>query len=406
MLRALLLSFILCVCSISFGQERDTISIKNGIEKPSLLSTHHFGMFSARIHQNFKIAPPKKSSFRFSMESGNNFHPFVETYLPKDETVRQELSQVIWYNRRFTFVDQATTPAEYMNIVIDAVYKGFRFDFNTKIAENHELGITLRTYLVTKGNYPFSLFTSDQSLEWFHSNIAGGEDPFGRKFYGLNQVNVKYTDRNGRVLELQNGDFIFSGIELNHFYYPEFLSNHEKNIYVNMGTHMGLNTSKFNPSIDIGFSSNVIKKWLLKSNNELRFGFGAGVLRKNLINFKDVIDLGNNQFLGSLEGMLEFTKYTAQGNYHSFGINYMFQTRYNKKREASYYYLIGLWSQIHSGWQNGIEKLYQNLSSWNFIYTYGKHNYQISIYLKEDLRLNNAPDVQTGISVKIPIKKL
>jgi hypothetical protein len=404
MLRALLLTFILCVSSISFGQEKDSIPLKNGIDKPSLLSTHHFGMFSARINQNFKMAPPQKSTLRFSMESGNNFHPFVEAYLPKDEAVRQQLSQIVWYNRPFTFVDQATTPAEYMNIIIDAVYKGFRFDFNTKISDNHELGITLRSYLVTKGNYPFSLFTSDESLEWFHSNIAGGEDPFGRKFYGLNQVNVKYTDRNGRVMELKNGDFIFSGIEFNHFYYPTFLSNPTKNIQVNLGSHIGVNTSKFNPSIDIGFSSNLVKKWRLKGNRELRFGFGASVLRKNLIDFKEVVDFGNNRYLGSLESMIEFTKYTTQKNYHSFGINYQFQTRYNKKIEASYYKLIGQWSDIHSGWQNGFEKLYQNLSSWNFVYTYGRKNYQISVYLKEDLRLNNAPDIQTGVSIKVPLK--
>jgi hypothetical protein len=406
MLRALFFLLTVCISSFLYGQHRDSIAFKNGIEKPSLLATHHFGMFSARINQNFKIAPPKKASFRFTMESGNNFHPFVETYLPKDESVRQQLSEVVWYSRRFTFIDQATTPAHYMNIVIDAVYKGFRFDFNTRISKHHELGITLRTFLVTKGNYPFSLFTSDESLEWFHSNIAGGEDPFGRKFYGLNQVNVKYTDRNGRVMELQNGDFIFSGIEFNHFYYPEFLSNTEKNIHVNFGSHMGINTSQFNPSIDIGISSNIVKKWSLKNNNELRFGFGISALRKNLIDFKEVVDLGNNRYLGSLESMIEFTKYTLLGNYHSFGINYQLQTRYNKKVEASYYYLIGLWNDIHSGWQNGIEKLYQNLSSWNFIYTYGRPSYQVSIYLKEDLRLNNAPDVQTGISIKFPITGL
>lgn len=406
MLRALLFSFIVFISSIAIGQEKDTVVIKNGIEKPSFISTHHFGIFSARINQNFKTSPPKKSSFRFSSESGNNFHPYVEAYLPKDEAERRRLSQIIWYARDFDFIDQATTPADYMNIVIDAVYKGFRFDFNTKLSKKHELGISLRTYLVTKGNLPFSIFTSDESLEWFHSTIAGGEDPFGRKFYGLNQVNVKYTDRNGRVMELKNGDFIFSGIEVNHFYYPEFLSNPQKNIQFKIGTHLGINTSKFNPSIDFGISSNIVKKWSLKNHNEFRFGFGFGVLRKNLVNFKEVIDLGNNQFLGSLEGMIEFTKYTAQKNYHSFGINYQIQTRYNKKVESTYYKLIGQWSQIHSGWQNGFEKLYQNLSSWNFVYTYGRKKYQLSIYLKEDLALNNAPDVQTGISIKFPISSL
>ena len=77
-----------------------------------------------------------------------------------------------------------------MNIVIDAVIKEFRIGINFPIAKRHELSITLRSYLITKGKYPFSFFTSDENVEWFHSNIAGGEDPYGRRYYGLNQVNL------------------------------------------------------------------------------------------------------------------------------------------------------------------------------------------------------------------------
>ncbi len=32
-------------------------------------------------------------------------------------------------------------------------------------------------------------------------------------------------------------------------------------------------------------------------------------------------------------------------------------------------------------------------------------NYKLSTYLKEDFLVNNAPDIQTGISIKIPIAK-
>ncbi|QMU66394.1 MAG: hypothetical protein GKR88_20275 [Flavobacteriaceae bacterium] len=141
----------------------------------------------------------------------------------------------------------------------------------------------------------------------------------------------------------------------------------------------------------------------MKNGNEFRLGLGISVLRKNLINFQEVLDLGNNLFLGSLENMIELTKYTAQNNYHSFGIHFQIQTRYNKKAESTYYMLIGEWDKIHSGWQNGFEKLYEYLSNWNFIYTYGRKRYQISIYIKEDLNLNNAPDLQTGVSIKFPI---
>ena len=389
----------------TFAQEKDSLYFKNGIENPSLLTTHHFGIFSARINQNFKLKAPKKTTLIFSSESGNTFHPFVEAYLPKDNSIREIFSNQIWYNRQFNFIDQNTTPAEYMNIVIDAVIRGFRLQVSFPIAKEHELGITLRSYLITKGNYPFSLITSDESIEWFHSNIAGGEDPYGRKYYGLNQVNFKYTDRNGKVLELNNDDFFLGGIEFNYHYYPEFLINKKRNLFVNFGSHFGINTSKFNPSIDVGFSANAIKKIPLKNKNEFTFALGTSILKKNLFNFKDVVDLGNNTFLGSLESEIEFTKYTRKKNYHSFGIHYQIQTRYNQLEEASYYHLKGKWQEIKAGWQHGFTTLYEGLSAWTFLYTYGKPNYKITLYLKEDLLVNNAPDAQTGISIQIPISK-
>ncbi|MGJ8745447.1 hypothetical protein [Polaribacter sp.] len=399
------LFFFLLISGISFSQIQDTIPLKNGIDKPSMLPIHHFGLFSARINQNFKVRPEAKSSFNFSFASGNTFHPFVEMYLPENEDVRQEQRSKIWFNRQFQFKNQETTPAEYSNIVIDAVFKNLRIEYTTKIAQKHELQINLRSYLVTKGKYPFSLFTSDESIEWFHSNIAGGEDAFGRRYYGLNQVNVKYQDRNGRVLVLKNGEFIFAGIELNHYYYPTFINLNSRNIFINFGSHLGLNTSKYNPSLDIGVSTNIIKKWTFNNTNEIRTSFGSALLRKNFVSFNEAVDLGNNKFLGSVETMLEFTKYTKKGNYNAISLNFQMQTRFHKKDEANYYQLVGKWQEIKSGWQNGFEQLYHTQSTWTWLYTHGRKNYSFSIYIKEDLLVNNAPDLQTGISLKIPILK-
>ena len=292
------LFIIFCIySSIVVAQKKDSLSIKNGIENPSLLATHHFGIFSSRINTNFKHTPPKKTTLTINSISGNNFQPFVEAHFPKDSEVREQLSQVIWYNRHFNFIDQATTPAEYMNIVIDAIIKEFRVSINIPLSKQHELAITLRSYLITKGKHPFSLFSGDESIEWFHSNVAGGEDPYGRRYYGLNQVNFKYFDRNGKTLELNNNDFFIGGLELNHFYYPKLSINKTRNIFINFGSHLGLNTSKFNSSVDIGVSGNAIKKIPLKNNYELNIALGANLLRKNIINFKGVIDLGNNPYL-------------------------------------------------------------------------------------------------------------
>jgi len=395
--------FLCFISVLSFSQQRDTAYFKNGIENPSLVSTHHFGIFSSRINQNFKLRAPNKTTFIFSSESGNSFHPFVEAYLPKDLSIREDFSNKIWYNRHFDFVDQTTTPAEYMNIVIDAVIKSFRLQVSIPINKNHELGISLRSYLITKGKLPFSIFTGDEWIEWFHSNIAGGEDPFGRKYYGLNQVNFKYTDRNGKVLELHNGDFFLGGIEFNHHYYPELLMNKKRNLFVNFGSHIGINTSTFNSSIDVGFSANLVKHYTLKNQNEFNIAIGGSILRKNLINFRDVVDVGNNKFLASLESEIEFTKYTEKKNYHSFGIHYQLQTRYNQYKEDSYFHLKGKWQEVHSGWHHGFTTLYKGISAWTFLYTYGRPNYKLTLYLKEDFQVNNAPDAQTGISIQIPI---
>jgi len=392
-------------CSNLTAQQTDSVSIKNGIEKPSILSTHHFGIFSSRINTNFKISAPKKTTIPFSSSSGNNFQPYLEMYLPKDPEVRQEQSKTIWYNRNFNFIDQETTPADYTNIIIDAVIKEFRLGFEIPLSKKQELDVTLRSYLITKGKYPFSIFSGDESLEWFHSNIAGGEDPYGRRYYGLNQVNFKYLDRNGNTLQLNNNDFFISGIELNHYYYSSFSINKTKHIYFNFGSHMGINTSKYNPSLDLGVSANAIKKIEFKNNYQLNFGVGTNVLRKNFINFKEAIDLGNNPYLATVESEIELTKFTKKGNYNALGVNYQIQSRYNKLKEADYYRLIGKWQEIHGGWQHGFETLYKALSFWTFVYTYGQPNYSLSFYFKEDFLVNNAPDFQTGISLKLSVFK-
>ncbi|WP_396601965.1 hypothetical protein [Algibacter sp. R77976] len=401
-----ILFILLCLCSIHLtAQERDSLSIKNGIENPSILSTHHFGIFSSRLNTNFKYAPPKETTLAFNYTSGNNFQPFVEAYFPKDPAVRERLSQVIWHDRQFNFIDQDITPADYMNIVIDAVIKEFRVTANIPINARHELTVTMRQYLITKGKNPFSYFTSDQNIEWFHSNVAGGEDPFGRRYYGLNQVNFTYQDRNGNTLNLNNNAFFTGGFEVSHYYYPKLAINNTRHIYVNFGTHLGWNTSRFNASMDVGISANAVKKLALKNNYELNFALGTNLLRKNIINFKEVIDLGNNPYLATFEGQAEITKYTKKGNYNAFGINYHIQSRYNKKEEANYYKLLGKWREINGGWHNGVYTLYKHLSSWNFIYTYGTPKYKLTFFIKEDLEVNNAPDFQTGISLKIPISK-
>ncbi len=404
MLKKILTPVFCLYCLFGASQRKDSLSIKNGIDNPSLLTTHHFGIFSSRINPNFKLKPPKNPVFTINYTSGNNFHPFLEAYFPKNPRVRQEQSRLPWYERDFHFENQQTTPADYLNIIIDAVIKEFRLSLNFALSKKHELGINLRSYLFTKGKQPFSPFTSDETIEWFHSNIHGGEDPFGRRFYGLNQLNFEYLDRNGNTLKFNKGDFFISGIEFNHFYYPD-LALKDKDIFLNFGSHLGINTSKFNSSVDLGVSANIVKRIKLKGNYELNGGAGINFLRKNAIDFKETIDLGTNRVLATVQSDLEITKYTKRGHFNAFGVGYQIQTRYNRIQEFDYFRLLGNWRDIKSGWHHGLTTLYKAQSNWSFVYTYGHPNYMFSVFFKEDFVVNNAPDFQTGFSIKIPVFK-
>ncbi|MFD1062106.1 hypothetical protein ACFQ1Q_02515 [Winogradskyella litorisediminis] len=403
MKRFILFILLVFVVGFSQAQQADSLTFKNGINNPNMQTIHHFGIFSSRISQNFKIRPIANKTFTFNYASGNNFQPFVQAHLPKDPQVREQLSQVIWFQRRFDFIDQETTPADYYNIVVDAVIKEFRLGFTMPIAKNHELNINMRSYLFTDGSYPFSIFTSDETIEWFHSNIAGGEDPFGRRFYGLNQIRFTYNDRNGNRLNINENDFFIGGFEINHHFYPDSKLNETRNLYFNFGSHLGINTSKYNPSLDIGISVNSLKKIKFKNNNELDIAAGASLLRKNIIDFDEVIDFGNNTYLATFEADVEFTKYTQKGNYNAFGLNYQIQSRFNKVEETEYYRLIGNFRDINAGWHNGVTRLYVPLSNWSLIYTYGRKDFKFALYVKQDFSVNNAPDIQTGINLSLPL---
>ncbi len=135
------------MCTL-YSQQKDSIYFKNGIENPSLLATHHFGIFSARIQQNFKRIRTRKTTLRLTAESGNTFRPYAAAYLPKTKHISEECSAKTRYNRQFNVENQSTTPAELMHGVFDAVIKGYHLELTVPIAQKHELTMSFRCYLI------------------------------------------------------------------------------------------------------------------------------------------------------------------------------------------------------------------------------------------------------------------
>ncbi|OUR96087.1 hypothetical protein A9Q86_16545 [Flavobacteriales bacterium 33_180_T64] len=400
-------SFIFLICftatNITWSQAIDstTITLKNGISKPSILSTHPFGIFITRLQSNFKKTASQKTGLSFSIESGNVWSAPVTGYIPNDNDIRDQVSHIEWHKREFAF-NINEIDAQRIDIAIDGILKGFRGQLSIPINSKSDLNIGFRSYILTKGKTPFTILTGDQFIESFHDYIAGGEDPFARRVFGFNKAKILYNDRNNNTLEIQNGDFLIGGLETSYYYYPNFLSNPNKNIYSNFGTHIGFNLSKYNSSIDIGFSGNVLKQYHLKDQKYFQIGVGIGLLKKNGIEFssKNLV-FGTNEFIGHIETAIEYNFISKRQTTHSFGIDFYLQTSYNKKSEFNY--LIPVRNGVsEKTWANGLQHLYENNNYWTFLYSFTK-KVTTTFYVQQDLTLNNNPDIQTGMSISFSL---
>ncbi len=382
-------------------QDLITSNIKNGITKPSVLSTHPFGIFFSRIQGNFKTHPSSKSNMQISIESGNVWGTQIKTYIPNDEAIRNEVRKHEWHQAQY-FFDEENLDAKSFEIQIDGVIKGLRINTNFYLGNQHELNLGLRLFMLTRGKAPFSILTSDEFIENFHNKIAGGDDPFDRGIFGHNKAKIKYLDRNGSRLDLNKNDFFIGGLETSYYYYPKGLST--ETFYTNLGTHLGINLSKYNSSLDFGISSNIIKKININDKSNVQLGLGLGALRKSILDMKsNNIDFGTNNFLCHLESALEYNFISKKRTIHSFGVNIYFQTSLNKKDELEYIIPIRN-SDAHKAWGHGVTNLYKNNNYWTFLYSFTK-KITTTFYLQQDFTVNNNPDIQTGLSLTFNIIK-
>ena len=198
------------------------------------LSVHPFGVFISRINNNFQLKPDRKISISANISSGNVWLPYVKAYNPLNEDDRIAMKKIVWHKRQYEY-DLINSPSKTTEFHADGVIRQYQVKFNYPISDKHELKTDIRMFSLDRGNVPASLLTSVKFIEWYHSNIAGGEDLFGRKAYGLDQARIRYKDENGKRLELDNGDFMFSGIDLSYYYYPHFNSFEKHRIYTNVG---------------------------------------------------------------------------------------------------------------------------------------------------------------------------
>lgn len=389
--------FISLTLNICHSQEQDYLKnpINASISKPSILSTHPFGIFISRIQGNFKFKPYNKPSISINIESGNVWGTPIKTYIPNSKSVRDNVRQYPWHQAQY-FFNTEELDAKTFEIQIDGVIKGLRAHTSINLANNQEINVGFRMFALTKGKLPFSSLTSDNFIESFHKNIAGGNDPFDRGVFGHNKANIKYADRNGNDLKLESNDIIFGGIESSYYFYPKKLFS--STFSSNIGAHLGLNFSNYNKSLDFGVSLNALKIYQISTFNYFQVGIGIGALRKNLANLKsNNVEFGTNKHLANLETAFTYNYISKNNNKHTFGFDYYLQTSLNKRDEINYAILIRH-PNAHNSWGHGVTNLYKTNNYWSFFYSFTKRAIT-TIYLQQDFQVNNNPDIQTGINV-------
>ena len=396
-----ILLFFFNDCLVFAVPDNDTTQIRKihnySIPAINLLSTHPLGLFISRIDNSFQTRPVDHTFFNLNIASGNVWLPYVIAYRPVDEEVRKLMEGFVWHDR-WNHFDLSQMPSDSVQLEVDAIIKVIRTNIKFRLAENHELGFDIRSFLITRGQFPFSIVSSDELIEYFHTKIKGGEDPFARKYYGFNKAGFRYTDVNGKTIDLKGGDFLIPGIETHYYYYPDLSSEH--NLFLNFGAHLGINISRFNPSCDFGLSSSLMKSIIFSDTRSIQFGIGMNALRQNLFTFRNAVEMSNRNYMFTGSGMIEYKIQLKDHSILSAGINYSVQSQYMNNRENEYQVLIG--NRISTHWHYAISHLYRPLEAWNLILRYSK-KYSLSVYLKEDLNVNNAPDIQTGLDLQIPV---
>ena len=395
----LLILICLVGCFQSFSQPKESNLLEpvpRSTYYANTLSVHPLGIFLSRVNNNFQFKPDEKFSIDLNLSNGNVWLPYVKGYKPLNQSDREAMSDLVWASREFRF--DTSQPSDSLSFEADGIIRRYQVNINLPLNEVHEIKMRMNMYSLDGGKLPSSFLTSDRVIEWFHSNVIGGEDPFARKYYGFDQAYINYVDPQGRELTLENGDFFFSNINLSYYYYPKFdlLTKHD--FYTSIGIQTGFNVNRFNPSMDLGGNFTLLKNIKLKNKQkELRIGLSLGALRQNFIGFGEGVELSDKQFLLHAEMLFEYVKFIQKGKYISWATTWFLQASYNQPID----YLVLKGNRVSSHWHYALSHLHRPLSGNNFIFTYGMEKLAFWLYLREDGWVDNAPDVQTGVGVKL-----
>lgn len=319
--------------------------------------------------------------------------------MPHDAEATRFLSMHPWHKRDSIF---QAMPRNYDSTVYssDGVMRTFNMSVRFSVSSFSEIEITGRALWLTGGEQPTALITSDGFIEDFHSNIKGGEDPFGRKQYEYNEAEIFYLDRTGKSLHLKKGQVVMPGVQVNYHMYANNKELKKYRIQASAGLHLGFNIPAFSRSVDAGISGVLQKQFTSKGKHLYTIAAAGGLLRQQLWAANTHVDFARSKWLPSLESMFEYRQQKGRQHYWAFGLNFYYLGSYHPAGQFNDVTPIG--NRYSSHWHLALTHLYRNSQYWSLIYTLGRKCVW-SIYMLQDFKVNNGPDFQTGIAVELPL---
>lgn len=392
--------FILTICFffiylISFGQDSDTLKqITWQTQLPTIVANHPLGIFLTQAQVNFSTKA-NQSAIQFDYSAGNIWLPQVTAFYPTNTADRLESGQYPWHYRD----PKGMTSPDTLNFSADGVLRSYKVGYQWIIGKSHSLQITANVYSLDGGKFPFSTLTNDKVIEWFHSKIAGGEDPFARKEYEFNEALIEYQDKNGEKIQIKKGDVGLSGFVFNYNYNAFSKSLSKLNAELTTKVVAGINSSRFNSSLDLGLGITGAKNFEIDRKNILRAGLNYEVIKHNLIVPNERVILTDQNYMTQFGLFLGWEHIFQNNRAFSVSTLYQHQSSYRNPEPTNYYALEGAKEVSH--WHYTVSHLYQNNDRVSLILAFQNNKITYSFYLNEDIVLiNNAPDIQTGFSFR------
>ena len=125
---------------------------ENNIPTPNWISVPSLLEIKSLEDVLFKNLDLSNNIFLKPAEDGSSIDVFK---ISTSKDLEMAISNCVNANRQFIFENQSSTPAEIMDGIYDAVIRGYHLALTFPIAKKHELTVSLRSYLITKGTTLF-----------------------------------------------------------------------------------------------------------------------------------------------------------------------------------------------------------------------------------------------------------